>query len=82
VYEAEISTTREDEMKYLCMVFFDEKRLEALSKSESDALTAESLAYNELLPSNFSIIADRDGGDGDGDNDGDSAVLPCPRLVH
>jgi len=36
-------------MKYLCTVFFNEKKLTALSKHESDALTAESLAYNEVL---------------------------------
>jgi hypothetical protein len=36
-------------MKYLCLVAFDEKKLEALSKNESDALTDESLAYNDAL---------------------------------
>jgi hypothetical protein len=36
-------------MKYLCLVFVDEKKLNALSKTESDALTAESLDYDELL---------------------------------
>jgi len=36
-------------MKYLCTVFFTEKKLTALSKRESDALTAESLAYNDVL---------------------------------
>ena len=33
-------------MKYLCLVAIDEKKLEAMSKSESDALDAESLAPN------------------------------------
>src|SRR5262249_14792252 len=36
-------------MKYLCMVFFDEKKLDALSKSESQSLDDESLAYDETL---------------------------------
>ena len=36
-------------MKYLCLVAFDEKKLEALSRNESDALTDESLAYNDAL---------------------------------
>ena len=43
-------------MKYLCTVFFDEKKLSALSKKESDALTAESLAYNEVLEKNGQFI--------------------------
>jgi hypothetical protein len=34
-------------MKYLCMVFFDEKKLEALSASELQALDVESLAYHD-----------------------------------
>jgi hypothetical protein len=34
-------------MKYLCMVFFDEKKLEALSASELQALDYESLAYHD-----------------------------------
>jgi quinol monooxygenase YgiN len=36
-------------MKYLCLVYFDEKKLNAMSKSESDALTEESLTYDEVL---------------------------------
>jgi len=44
-------------MKYLCLVVFDEKKLDALSKSESDALTAESLAYNEVLQKSGHFIA-------------------------
>jgi hypothetical protein len=50
-------TFQEDAMKYLCMVFFDEKKLDALSKSESDALTAESLAYDEVLRNSGHFIA-------------------------
>jgi hypothetical protein len=44
-------------MRYLCTVFFDEKKLEALSRTESDALTAESLAYDEVLQKNGQFIA-------------------------
>ena len=36
-------------MKYLCMVYFEEKTLHALTQSEDAALTAESLAYDEEL---------------------------------
>jgi hypothetical protein len=36
-------------MKYLCTVFFEEKKLEALSSAESQALDDESLAYDETL---------------------------------
>jgi hypothetical protein len=36
-------------MKYLCLVYIDEKTLDALSKSDYDALVAESLAYDEEL---------------------------------
>lgn len=36
-------------MKYLCLVFFDEKKLESLSSRESQSLDDESLAYDEAL---------------------------------
>ena len=36
-------------MKYLCMVIIDEKKLKALSKSDSQALDDESLAYDDTL---------------------------------
>jgi hypothetical protein len=36
-------------MKYLCLVYFDERKLDALSKSEYDTLVAEVLAYREVL---------------------------------
>jgi|SRR5688500_12424984 hypothetical protein len=36
-------------MKYLCLVFNDEKKLDAMPKSEYDALVAEHLAYDEVL---------------------------------
>ncbi len=36
-------------MKYLCLVFIDEKKLEALPKDESQALTDESLNYDDTL---------------------------------
>ena len=44
-------------MKYLCMVYIDEKKLDALSKSESDALTREALAYDEALRKSGHFIA-------------------------
>jgi len=36
-------------MRYLCLVYFEQKTLDALSESEGAALTRESLAYNEEL---------------------------------
>ncbi len=36
-------------MKYLCLVHFEETRLETLTRSESDTLVDESLAYDEEL---------------------------------
>jgi hypothetical protein len=36
-------------MKYLCMVFFDEKKLNAMSASELQALDDESLAYDDSI---------------------------------
>ena len=36
-------------MKYLCLVYLEEKKLDAMSKSELDALIDESLAYDEVL---------------------------------
>ena len=36
-------------MKYLCVVYVDEEKLNALSESESSALDAESLAYDQEL---------------------------------
>jgi hypothetical protein len=32
------TTIKEETMKYLCLVYIDEKKLDALSKSELDAL--------------------------------------------
>ncbi|MGO9470236.1 MAG: YciI family protein [Isosphaeraceae bacterium] len=36
-------------MRYLCMVCYDQKTLDKLSKPEFDALVAESLAYDDEL---------------------------------
>jgi hypothetical protein len=46
-------------MKYLCLVYFDERKLDALSKSEYDTLVAEVLAYREVLrKSGHYIVSD------------------------
>jgi hypothetical protein len=46
-------------MKYLCLVYYDEKRLDALSKEEYDALVGEVLAYREVLrKSGHYIVSD------------------------
>jgi hypothetical protein len=44
-------------MKYLCLVYIDEKKLDALSKSELNALIDESLAYDEMLRKSGHYIA-------------------------
>jgi hypothetical protein len=44
-------------MKYLCMVFLDEKKLNAMSESESQALVDESLAYDDTLRKRGHLIA-------------------------
>lgn len=44
-------------MKYLCLVFIDEKKLEALPKNESQALTDESLNYDDTLRGSGHLLA-------------------------
>ena len=44
-------------MKYLCSVICDEKNLEALSESASQALTDESLAFDQTLRDRGHLIA-------------------------
>jgi len=44
-------------MKYLCLVFIDEKKLQALSASESQSLDDESLAYDDTLRRGGHLIA-------------------------
>jgi hypothetical protein len=36
-------------MRYLCLVYYDEKTLDALSNSEYDALESEALVYDEEI---------------------------------
>ncbi len=44
-------------MKYLCLVYYDEAKLDALSKSEFDALVNESLAYDDQLRKGGHFVA-------------------------
>jgi hypothetical protein len=44
-------------MKYLCMVIVDEKKLNAMSESDSDALDDESLEYDEILRKSGHFLA-------------------------
>jgi hypothetical protein len=44
-----MAVNEEKIMKYLSLVYVDEKKLEALSSSESDALDDEALAFDEEL---------------------------------
>jgi len=46
-------------MKYLCMIFFDEKKLYALSKQEYEALVDESLAYDDVLRNGGHLLANQ-----------------------
>jgi hypothetical protein len=50
-------TTQEETMKYLCMVFYDEKNLNALSATDLQTLDDESLAYDETLRKRGHLIA-------------------------
>jgi hypothetical protein len=43
-------------MKYMCLVYYDERKLEALSQLEYDALVDEALAYREVLRSSGHYI--------------------------
>jgi hypothetical protein len=44
-------------MKYLCLIFFDEKKLDALSSKGLGALVDESLAYDDVLRKGRHLIA-------------------------
>jgi hypothetical protein len=44
-------------VKYLCLVYLEETKLDALSKSEAAALTDESLDYDDVLRDNGHLIA-------------------------
>ena len=44
-------------MKYLCLVYIEEKKLDALSKSEFERLIDESLAYDEVLRKSGHYVA-------------------------
>ena len=44
-------------MKYLCSIFFDEKKLETLSEKEHKVLTEESLAYDDVLRKSGHFLA-------------------------
>jgi hypothetical protein len=47
----------EEAMRYLCLVYLEEKKLNALSKSEFDGLVGESLSYDEELRKSGHYIA-------------------------
>jgi hypothetical protein len=44
-------------MKYLCLVYLEEKKLDALSKNEFDALVAEAIAYDEVLKKSGHLLS-------------------------
>ena len=44
-------------MKYLCLVYFEEKIWDAISPAESAALTREALAYDEELTGSGHLLA-------------------------
>lgn len=44
-------------MKYLCLVYLKEKKLDALPKSDYDVLVRESLAYDDVLRNSGNYIA-------------------------
>jgi hypothetical protein len=44
-------------MRYLCLVYFEPKSLESLSKDEIDALVRDSLAYDDTLRQGGHFVA-------------------------
>ncbi len=44
-------------MKYLCLIYADEKRLDALSPAEYEAVEAECMTYEEELRKNGQLTA-------------------------
>jgi len=44
-------------MKYLCMVYFDEKNLDALPRDRFDDLVSKSLAYDDMLRERGQFLA-------------------------
>jgi hypothetical protein len=49
----------EETMKYLCLIYYDEKKLDNMPKSERDVLYAEAYAYyDELVRSGHGIAGD------------------------
>ena len=46
-------------MKYLCMIFYDEKNLDSLSKQEHQALVDQSLAYDDVLRNGGHLLANQ-----------------------
>lgn len=46
-------------MKYLCMIFYDEKKLDSLSKEEYQALADQSLAYDDVLRNSGHLLANQ-----------------------
>jgi hypothetical protein len=44
-------------MKYLCLIYIDEKKLDAMPKGEIDALIEETSAYNEALQKSGHFIS-------------------------
>jgi hypothetical protein len=50
---------KEEAVKYLCLVYNEEKKLDTMSKSESDAFIGEHLAYDEVLRKSVTILSRR-----------------------
>lgn len=44
-------------MKYLCLIYIEEKKIDAIPKSEYDALLAEAIAYTDELRQSGHLIA-------------------------
>ena len=44
-------------MKYLCLIYIDEKQLESLPQNEMDAIMNETSAYNDMLQQNGHLIS-------------------------
>src|SRR3989449_11225254 len=51
------TTIREDVMKYLCLIYDEEKKVGSMSKSESDAFMGEYYAFTEGIQKSGHYVA-------------------------
>ena len=53
----ETTSLKEESLKFICLGYIDEKKWDALSKSEQDAMMKECFAYDDILRKNGHFVA-------------------------